>query len=343
VMLDIDGAHGEGGGQLVRTAVALAAIRGTPIRVSHVRAGRRNPGLAPQHVAAVRAVASMCGARCEGVEPGSTELTLVPGRPRGGHYLVDVGTAGSITLVLQAMLPVAAACGERCEISVRGGTDVRAAPPADYFRYVLLPLLGTMGLHAALTIERRGYYPRGGGEVRLEVAATPRLAPIVADEPGPVDRVGIHAHVARLPREIAVRMVDAARHALPPRLRVDTQLEIIDEHDCTGAGGAVVLCARTANTVLGAAQVAERGVRAERLGQMAGASLAADLHAGATLDAHAADQMLVFLALARGESRFRARELSPHARAAMWLLEQFSAARFAVQQEVGAVRVRVAH
>ncbi len=340
-MLEIDGAHGEGGGQLVRTAVALAAIRGAPIRVRHVRAGRRNPGLAPQHVAALRAVASMCDARCEGVEPRSTELTFVPGRPRGGHYRVDVGTAGSITLVLQAMLPVAVACGERCGISIRGGTDVRAAPPADYFRCVLLPLLERMGLRAAFAIDRRGYYPKGGGEVRLELAAKARLAPLVVDEAGQVEGIDIHAHVAQLPREIAERMVDAARLALPPGLRVESQIETLGAERSGGPGGAIVLTARTSETVLGAAQVAERGVRAEKLGQMAAESLAADLHAGATLDVHAADQMLVFLALAQGESRFRVRELSSHARTAIWLLERFSAARSAVRKEAAAVSVRI--
>jgi len=340
-MLEIDGAHGEGGGQLVRTAVALAAIRGVPVRISRIRAGRQKPGLAPQHIAAVRAVASMCDALCEGVELRSTALSFTPRRPRGGRYRVDVGTAGSITLVLQAMLPVAVACGERCRISVRGGTDVRAAPPVDYFRQVLMPLLARMGLCAELTVERRGYYPRGGGEARLELAPAPRLAPFIADDPGPVARIQIHAHVSRLPRQIADRMVEAASLALPPGQRIDTQVDAFGADRSAGPGGAIVLCASTPKTVLGAAGVAERGVRAETLGRAAAESLASDLHAGATLDVHAADQMLVFLALAQGESRFRARELSSHARTAMWLIEQFSVARFAVEAQAGAVGVRV--
>lgn len=339
-MLDIDGAHGEGGGQLVRTAVALAAIRRTPIRVRNVRAGRRNPGLAPQHVAAVSAVASMCDARCEGVLPRSTEFTFAPGRLRGGHHRVDVGTAGSITLVLQAMLPVAGASGERCAISVRGGTDVRAAPPVDYFRFILLPLLQRMGLRADVAVARRGYYPRGGGEVHLEVLPPPRLAALAIDDAGPVEGIDIRAHVAQLPREIAERMVGAARAALPAAARVDEHLEVIGAERSGGPGGAIVLGARTATTVLGAARVAERSVRAELLGRAAADDLAAELHAGATLDVHAADQMLVFLALAPGESRFRVRELSSHARTTMWLLDRFSAATFAVEANGRVVRLR---
>ena len=340
-MLEIDGAHGEGGGQLVRTAVALSAIRRMPIRIDNVRARRSNPGLAPQHVAAVRAVASMCEAQCEGVAPRATAFTFVPKRLRGGQYRVDVGTAGSITLVLQAMLPVAVASGERCRMSIRGGTDVRAAPPIDYLRWVVLPQLARMGIQASLTVERRGYYPKGGGEVLLDLAPARELAPFVVDEIEPVKRVAVRAHVAQLPSTIAERMVEAARSALPPEVRVDTQIDVVGTDRSAGPGGAIVLCAPSARTLLGAAQVAERGVRAERLGQLAGESLASDLHAGATLDAHAADQMLVFLALAPGESRFRARELSSHARTAMWLLERFSAARFAVAAQTGAVHVRV--
>jgi len=340
-MIEIDGAHGEGGGQLLRTAIALAAVKARPIRVVNVRARRSNPGLAPQHVAAVRAVAAMCDAQCEGAEPRSTALTFVPQRLRGGEYRLDVGTAGSIALVLQAMLPAAVACGERCVISVRGGTDVRAAPPIDYLRLVLLPLLEKLGIDAELTIERRGYYPRGGGEVRLELTPTSALSPFAVDEPGAVDRLEIHAHVSQLPREIAERMAGAALQMLPPGVRVERHIEAFAEGRSAGPGGAIVLRALTARTVLGAAQVAERGVRAERLGQLAGESLASDLRAGASLDVHAADQMLVYLALAPGESAFRVRELSSHARTAMWLIERLSGARFAVAADANGTGVRV--
>lgn len=144
-LIEIDGGHGEGGGQLVRTAVAVAAVRGTPIRVVDIRARRRRPGLAAQHVAAVRAPAALCDARCEGVEIGSSSLVFEPRRLQGGDFDFDVGTAGSVSLVLQAMLPAAIAAGERVTVRLRGGTDVPAAPPVDYLRLVLLPLLERLG------------------------------------------------------------------------------------------------------------------------------------------------------------------------------------------------------
>jgi RNA 3'-phosphate cyclase len=340
-MFEIDGAYGEGGGQLVRTAVALAAVRGTAIRVTNVRARRRNPGLAPQHVAAVRAVASLCNAQCEGVAARSTSIAFMPRRLHGGEFRVDVGTAGSITLVLQAMLPALVNCGEQSRVTIRGGTDVRAAPPIDYFHLVLLPLLAKMGVRAALTILRRGYYPKGGGEVQLDVQPVARLLPFVVQSAGPVERVEVHAHVALLPRDIAERMDRAAREHLSRGLPVETRIDVGVPGSSLGPGGALVVRAVTAHTILAAAQVAERGVRAEQLGQIAAEALVRDLQAGATLDLHAADQMLVFLALAAGRSEFRATELTSHARTAMWLLERLGGSRFVVDASERAVRVLV--
>ncbi len=339
-MLEIDGAYGEGGGQLVRTAVALAAVRGVPIRVVNVRARRRNPGHAPQHVAAVRAVASLCEAQCEGVEPRSAAIVFAPRRLRGQEVHVDVGTAGSVTLVLQAMLPALLSCREPSRVTIRGGTDVPAAPPIDYLLLVLLPLVAKMGVRAELAVLRRGYYPKGGGEVRLGVQPSPHLRPFVVPSPGPVERVEIHAHVALLARDVAERMALASRarlHGLP----VETRIEVCTPGLALGPGGAVVLRARTTNTILGSAQVAERGVRSERLGEAAAATLQRDLGAAATLDVHAADQMLVFLALAAGRSEFRALELTSHARTTMWLLERLAGARFAVDTAEQAVKVQV--
>lgn len=339
-MLQIDGAYGEGGGQLVRTAVALAAIRRTPIRIDHVRARRRNPGLAPQHVAAVRAVASMCDALCNGVEPRSTSFTFSPRRLRGGDFAVDVGTAGSISLVLQAMLPVAVARGKQCRITVRGGTDVCAAPPVDYLRWVLLPLLEKMGQHVTLTVVRRGYYPKGGGEVHVALEPA-RVQPFVVDEAGAIEGIEIRAHVTKLVREIGERMIHAAIAALPTVLPIETHLEEAAVDSAAGPGAAIVLRALMTHTALGAAQVAERGVPAEKLGRTAAESLARDLRSGATLDLHAADQMLIFFALAAGASSFRAAELSMHARTTMWLLEHVAGTRFSIARQETGVQVQV--
>jgi RNA 3'-phosphate cyclase len=308
------------------------------VRLQNVRAKRDKPGLAPQHLAAVRAVASLCGAACTDLELRSQAFTFAPGALRGGEFRFDVGTAGSVTLVLQALLPVLACAPGRSRVTVVGGTDVRAAPPLDYLRHVLLALLDRMGVGVECRVARRGYYPRGGGEVEVAAApARPRpLAPDAFERPRRIDGL---AHVANLPAHIAERMRAAALarlDALPAQ--VDTA--ILGGAEAVGQGGAIVVWARTGRTVLGAGRVAQRGVRAETLGDQAGAELAADLAAGAALDIHAADQVLVYLALAGGGS-FTTRVVTSHARTAMWLIEQFLPVRFEVGTAGNLARVEV--
>jgi len=329
-MIDIDGAHGEGGGQLLRTAVALAAITGQELRVHSVRARRTNPGLAPQHLAAVKAVAALCDARVEGLQLRSQEIVFHPERLRGGVFRFDVGTAGSTTLVLQAVLPVALRCPERLVLEITGGTEVSGAPPLDYFRCVFLPLLSLMGGHVSLDVVRRGYYPRGGGEVRVEVAPGTRLRPLVLEARGAPSEVRGIAQIANLPAHITARMARAAQEALPPVPAPQIEQQLLSWPQAIGQGGAIVLWAYCGDGVLGAAATAQRGVPAERLGEEAGGALRAEIESGATLDTHAADQMLVYAALANGASHFTARTLSSHARTTMWLIEHFLPVEFGV-------------
>jgi RNA 3'-phosphate cyclase len=336
-MIDIDGAHGEGGGQLVRTAVALSALTGRPLRLRNVRASRARPGLAPQHLAAVRAVAALCEARCEGLELRARAFSFEPrSRPAGGELRVDVGTAGSVTLVLQALVPILLGARRASRVVVTGGTDVPQAPTWDYFRQVLLPLLARMGLAVKASVARRGYYPRGGGEVTVEVVpGSP--APWHFSGPGSWKIHG-EAHVANLPLAIADRMRDAALSSLARQAAVEAR--VLGREEAVGTGGAITLRAESEAAVLGASRVAERGVRAETLGEAVGRELAADLASGAALDVHAADQVLVYMAMARGECSFTTRAVSSHARTAMWLLPQFLDLRFAVEQEGALWRIQ---
>jgi len=322
--------------------VALSAVTGQDVAVRNIRAKRDKPGLAPQHLAAVGAVATLCRGRVDGLTLRSKEVRFSPGGLSGGEYRVDVGTAGSISLVLQALLPALIAGGRVTAVTVTGGTDVRQAPPIGYLQNVVLPLLARMGVDARLDVIRRGYYPRGGGEARIAIAPG-ALRPLALDEPGAIVAIEGHAHVSNLPEHIATRMRDAAIgrfagvSAAPPRVEV----EALDRARATGTGGGIVMWARSASTVLGAGRVAERGIRAETLGAAVGEELAADIAAGATLDRHAADQLLVYLALAKGGS-YLTRSLTTHARTAMWLIERFLPVRFDVSSKGELVRVSVA-
>jgi RNA 3'-phosphate cyclase len=341
-MLDIDGSYGEGGGQLLRTAVALAALTGTPIRFRSIRLKRDSPGLGPQHMAAVHAVAQLCSAHVDGLALRSQEIAFAPGNLRGGEFTFDVGTAGSLTLVLQALLPVMTEARADFRIRVIGGTDVRGAPPLDYLREVTLALIDRMGVHARLVTRCRGYYPRGGGTVEVSVAPG-RLQPLRLTAPGRSLQIGGLAHVAHLPVHIAQRMgVSVLQRLGPQEVPVRCETAVLGNGEAIGQGGAVVMWARCEHTVLGAGRVAERGVRAEMLGDAVGGELAADIAAHATLDVHAADQILVYLALAGGESTFTTRELTGHARTAMWLIEQFLPVRFTASPLGMLTRVSVA-
>lgn len=339
-MIEIDCSFGEGGGQLARTAVAAAALTRTPVRLSGIRARRAKPGLAAQHLTAVRAVAELCGADVSGVALGATEFDFHPGALRAGTYSWDVGTAGSITLVLQAVLPLAIVCEGMVHMRVTGGTDVRAAPPLDYFLHVFLPLLARMGANVRVTIPRRGYYPRGGGIVELDVSPAPKLHPLRLETPGALQEVTAYAHVANLPHHIADRMCAAAASQLPGTpLRVNAQ--VLGQDRAVGRGGGLTLAARMEHTRLGAAVTAERGVPAEQLGAHAAQALHTELVSGVTLDIHAADQLLLYLALARGVSVFRVRELSSHARTALWLLERLFPIRSRVLQQDALINVEL--
>ncbi|MEW6354012.1 MAG: RNA 3'-terminal phosphate cyclase [Pseudomonadota bacterium] len=322
-MYEIDGSHGEGGGQLVRTAATLAALTGRSLRLRNIRARRPKPGLAAQHLTAVRAVAALCNAEVSGLELGSKELTFRPGALHGGRFDFDVGTAGSMTLVLQAVLPAAAACRSPVHLRLTGGTDVKAAPPLDYLRYILLPLLARMGLTVTLTVQRRGYYPRGGGAIEVDVSPLERLCPLHLPTCGPVQEIGGIAHVANLPGHIAARMKQAALDKLHGLPNAHIDVRVLEQNGAIGQGGAIVVWARTPYTLLGAATTAERGVPAEHLGETAAKALRAEITAGATVDIHASDQLLIYLARAAGPSRFLARGLSSHAETTLWLLQQF--------------------
>ncbi|MEW5882021.1 MAG: RNA 3'-terminal phosphate cyclase [Pseudomonadota bacterium] len=330
-LLEIPGDTGEGGGQIARMAVALAAVTGTPIRLTRIRAKRPKPGLAAQHLTALRAVAALAGGDIEGLALGATEVTFRPGPIEGGDMRFDVGTAGSITLLVQALLPVLLAARRASTVRLAGGTDVRGAPPLDYLRFVLLPLLARFGVDARIACVRRGYYPRGGGEVELSVHPAPVRSPGRL-APGPLRAIRAFVHTARLPEHIALRMRDAALAQLAGR-PVDATVD--PRADAFGPGGAIVLAADRGSTTLGAGRVAERGVRAEALGESAGAELARDLTLDVALDVHAADQLIVYLALAcaAGDTAsFTTAEASLHTTTAIWLAERFVPVRFTVER-----------
>ena len=339
-MLEIDGSYGEGGGQLVRMAVALSALSSTPIRVVNVRAKRKNPGLAAQHATAIRAVAKMCDARVDGVEVASDAFTFEPRALHGGKFSFDIGTAGSIALVLQACLPAAFRAGDT-ELEIRGGTDVPWSPPLDYFGHVFLGLLRKMGGRADVEVAMRGYYPRGGGLVRVRVEEPAKWRPLRLSSRGGITQIAGRAHASNLPEDVVGRMKSSALTELSNFMTVRIHAETLGPDRAAGPGGALVLWAETPETILGASGLAEKGKRAEKVGREAAVGLVAEMESRATLDLHASDQVLAYAAFATGPSEFLVREVSDHARTMMWLLSSFEGTQFHIASEGGLQRVTV--
>lgn len=333
----IDGSWGEGGGQLLRISVALSALTGREVEIDAIRAGRTRPGLAAQHLTAVLGVASLCDGQVDGAHLGSTSIRFRPGRALGGTYRLDVGTAGSITLVLQACMLASLRSSAVTELEIRGGTNVRMSPPVDYLESVLLPLLASMGYQAQLRLDRRGFYPQGGGSVSVFLSPCPKLSPLRLEERGGLVEVSGVCFSQNLPPHVTDRMGSACRLAL-----VGQRLKL-RAHRTTGAsiGAGTALFARYQNTVLGADGLGEKGLPAERVAEEAVSGLKQEMDGPGTLDVHAADQLLPYMALAHGPSVFTVREVTSHLRTQMWLLRRFLPVEFREREREGGTVVEV--
>jgi len=323
---------GEGGGQIVRTCLALAAVTGRPLVIENVRARRANPGLAAQHLTAVRAVGAICAAEIEGDALGSQTLRFTPRRPPAADsYLFDVsearpgGSAGAITLLAQTiLLPLAFAHGPSRAV-LRGGTHVPWSPPFDYGREVWLFALARMGIEAQLELARFGFYPAGGGEIRLEATGPAILRPLTAVARGEPKRVTGRAVAANLPAHIAQRMADRARSLIMAAGMECALTPVRVTAVCPGAG--IFLTLESEGARAGFSALGRPGKPAEVVAEEAVADLLAYRDSGAALDRHLADQIILPAALASGVSEFTAERVTGHLRTCAAVVEHFGLAR----------------
>jgi RNA 3'-terminal phosphate cyclase (ATP) len=294
-MITIDGAAGEGGGQIVRTALSLSVCRGQPLRIDAIRARREKPGLRPQHLAAVRAAAEVCGARVEGASLGASWLQFAPGPPRAGSYRFAIGTAGSAILVLQTVLPALLTADGPSEIVLEGGTHNPRAPTFEFLARAYLPLVERMGPRVRAQLERAGFEPAGGGRLRVSVVPVRLLAPLHLDARGALQHVAAEVLISKLPAHIAER--EAAE--LAAVLGLDrSAIDVRTVHDSRGPGNVVTVatvCEHVTNVFAG---FGRRGVPAETVARGVGEEARRYLEAQAPVGPHLADQLLLPIALA---------------------------------------------
>ncbi|MBN8610971.1 MAG: RNA 3'-terminal phosphate cyclase [Deltaproteobacteria bacterium] len=295
-MIVLDGSAGEGGGQILRSALTLSILTRTPFRMERIRAGRQKPGLLAQHLTAIAAAKAVSNAEVTGADPGSREITFKPRTVHGGDHAFRVGTAGSSTLVLQTVLPALLRASEPSTITVEGGTHNPAAPPFEFLAWSFLPVLTKMGAQIELTLERPGFYPKGGGRVRMKV--TPgSLEPLELEERGAVTGRRVIAISAGLPPAIADRELRVAKDRLS--LGRD-EVERIDHPEELGPGNVVYVVHRFANVAAVFSGFGDRGARAEEVAEQAIGPSLRYLESKGAVDEHLADQLLVPMAMGRG-------------------------------------------
>lgn len=330
-MLEIDGSYGEGGGQLVRTAIALSAVTGKEIRVTNIRKKRPNPGLKQQHLKALETAARICEARISGLFPGSTELSFAPVEIRGGKYDIDIGTAGSITLLLQCIMPALPFAKEEVELTVKGGTDVAWSPTIDYLQHVTFRALEQLGYSGSVTLKEHGYYPKGGGKVSafFEPCRLQGFNFLKEEE----EIRGI-SHASNLPAHVPLRQADSASTRLT-EAGYSSQIET-QSFEVSSTGSGITLW----TGYIGGNALGERGLPAEKVGKCAADEIIPELRAGASVDIHLADQLIPYMALA-GNSSYTVRELSLHAATNIWITEQFLDVKFRIKEKKGVFEVSV--
>jgi len=321
-MLEIDGSQGEGGGQIIRSSLALSLLTGTPVKITNVRANRKNSGLAKQHLVAVQAAAQLSGAKLLGAAIGSSQLSFEPGELVPGAYEFRIGTAGSASLVLQTILPPLLLAAGPSTLVIEGGTHNPLAPPAEFIMHSYAPLVERLGPRLQMQLDRHGFYPGGGGRMVVHIEPVERLNGLKLRERGGIFTKKVRALVANLPKTIAERECQEIRR-LSGWEKSCFSAEEVSAHGC---GNAVLIEIASEHVTEVFVGFGQRGVPAERVA--AGVWQEADeyLQAEVPVGPHLADQLILPLAIAaaHGEtSSFRTLPLTGHSVTHLEIVQRF--------------------
>ena len=357
-MIELDGSYLEGGGSLVRVALALSTLTGKEFKVTNIRSGRPNPGLKAQHLNAIKALKEICNAKTNNVELGSTLLHYIPNKIKSGTYEIDIGTAGSISLLLQALILPCMFAPSKVTLKIKGGTCGKWQASVDYLQNVLLPQTRRFVEKIELKVLKRGYFPKGGGEVSLEISPKLKLkdfsnlssfleelslktANIKLADQGKLEQIRGTVNVSSEleEKQVGDRIKNAAtgklkKYAIPINIRVDYA-------NTLSIGGELVLWAKFSTegeidydnpVILGADALVEKGKSSEQIGQEAAEKLIKEISSGTTVDEHLADQLISFMALLPG-SNITARKISDHLQTNIYVAEKFLEIGFKVERD----------
>jgi RNA 3'-terminal phosphate cyclase (ATP) len=332
-MLEIDGSFGEGGGQILRTALSLSCLLKKPFRMFNIRKGRKKAGLMPQHLTCVHALALISNASVRGDAIGSAELLFEPEDPKPGDYFFDIGTAGSTSLLLQAILPPLVFAKEGSRVTLAGGTHVPFSPPYHFLSEIFLPMLARLGIKTQASILNYGFYPKGGGKISVEVFPSSGATGLRLIDRGELKKVSGISAVNGLPMSIADRQKKAALEVID-QSGLTAEIETI-QVSAYSPGTFVFLQSRTKNCLAGFSSLGERGKKAEKVGEEAAREFLRYYRLPACLDRHLADQIVVYLAAAENGSSFTTSCITGHLLTNLWVIERFLGTRYSVEGEKG--------
>lgn len=341
-MIEIDGSQKSGSGTILRLSVAIAAILGEPLHIYNIRQNRPQSGLKPQHLEAVLTAAKLCDAEMTGATINSRELWFRPQKVKGGRIEAEIGTAGSIPMLLMTILPICSFAENTVNVRVsKGGTDVRNSPTINYLRFVLLPTLGQLGLKATLTVHKYGYYPKGNGEVSITVEPCSSLQSLRLESFGKIRAIrGVSVCTFLADRKVAERQAKAASVCLKEDGYVSEVDVINDSSNPLQKGSSLVLWVETdTNVILGADAIGELRKPSETVGTEAAEELLNEISARPTVDVYLADMLVPYVALAKGESTYFVRTVSEHLQTNIWLMEKMLNVKFAISKADGLWKV----
>lgn len=333
-MLEIDGSQKSGSGTILRLSIALAGIRNEPLHIYNIRQKRPQPGLRPQHLEAVLTATKLCNAQTQGATLGSREIWFTPAEITGGDIHSEIGTAGSIPMLVLTILPLCAYADNSVRLHVtKGGTDVRNAPTTNYLKNVLLPMLKRIGLKVSLNIMKYGYYPKGMGEILLTVEPCERLTNLNIETFGTIEELsGVSVCTFLADRKVAERQAKAANRHFKARTGLEAQIQTVnDASNPLQKGSSIALWAKTSTGgLLGGDAIGEIRKPSEIVGREAAENLCREIQAEATVDVHLADMLVPYVALAEGSSSYLTRSITEHLETNIWLAQKILGMQFSV-------------